>query len=49
MEFRGLTTEEEKEFKLWAHNNYKPGAPIKTLWHPVIQEECEKINKNRKV
>jgi hypothetical protein len=48
MLFRGLTKEEEKEFKQWAQDNYKPGEPIRTLWHPVIQEECEIINKKNK-
>ena len=43
--FRELTSEEEKEFRKWARDNYKPLQPIEGFWHPVIQDECVKINK----
>jgi hypothetical protein len=42
--FRDLDDSEEKEFRQWAHENYGPGTEIKSVWHPVIQEECRKIN-----
>jgi hypothetical protein len=43
--FRELTPEEEVPFRQWARENYKPFDPIKGIWHPVVQEECTKINK----
>ena len=42
--FRDLSPEEEKEFRQWAHENYTPGDNIKGIWHPVVQDECRKIN-----
>jgi len=43
--FRKLGAKEEKEFRQWARDNYKPFSEIKGVWHPVIQDECVKINK----
>ena len=43
--FRQLNATEEEEFKQWARENYEPYSEIKGVWHPVIQEECVKINK----
>ena len=45
--FRKLTPEEEIAFKQWARENYVPFSEIKGIWHPVIQDECVKINKER--
>lgn len=42
--FRDLTPEEEISFRQWARNNYRPGSDIYGLWHPVIQDECVRIN-----
>jgi hypothetical protein len=42
--FRELDTKEEKEFREWARNNYKKFDTIKGVWHPVVQDECVKIN-----
>jgi hypothetical protein len=47
MIFRSLTPAEEAEFREWAHDNYKPGAEISGIWHPVVQEECVKINEEK--
>lgn len=43
--FRTLTQEEEKEYRQWAHDNYVPHTEISGVWHPVVQDECVKINK----
>ena len=43
--FRTLTAAQEKEFREWARNNYKPFGEISKIWHPAIQAECVKINK----
>lgn len=43
--FIDLSVEEEQEFRLWAQDNYIPLSPIPGIWHPVIQDECAKINK----
>ena len=42
--FRTLTPEEEAQFRAWARQNYKRLEPIKGVWHPVVQDECRKIN-----
>jgi len=42
--FRELGVEEEKKFRQWARDNYKPLTEIKGVWHPVVQDECVKIN-----
>ena len=42
--FIELTPAQEKAFRGWARQNYKPGAPINSMWHPVVQNECEQIN-----
>lgn len=43
--FRELTPEEEKDFRKWARDNYKPYNEIKGVWHPVVQDECVRMNK----
>jgi hypothetical protein len=43
--FRKLSEQEQKEFRQWARDNYKPYDPINGVWHPVIQEECTEINR----
>lgn len=42
--FRELNKEEEQEFRQWARKNYKPFEPISGVWHPLVQNECVKIN-----
>jgi hypothetical protein len=42
--FRSLTEEEKKEFRTWARENHKPGDKIEMFWHPVVQDECVKID-----
>jgi hypothetical protein len=45
--FRELSPEEEKEFRQWARDNYEPFSEINGVWHPVVQDECVKINKEK--
>ena len=42
--FKPLTAEEEKEYRKWARDNYVPFEPIKGVWHPIVQDECVKMN-----
>jgi hypothetical protein len=42
--FRELTEAEEMEFRLWARENYEPFTEIKGIWHPVVQDECRRMN-----
>ena len=42
--FRELTAKEEREFRQWARDNYQAFEPISGVWHPVVQDECRKIN-----
>lgn len=44
MDFRDLEPWEEEEFRKWARKEYQAGDPISDLWHPVVRDECEKIN-----
>jgi hypothetical protein len=38
-------TEEEK-FRQWAKKNYVPFSELNPLWHPIVLDECIKINQN---
>jgi len=42
--YRTLDKKETKEFQQWAKENYVPGTTISPVWHPVIKEECKKMN-----
>ena len=42
--FIELAPEQEVAFRQWARDNYKPGADINSMWHPVVQDECQQIN-----
>ena len=43
-QFKQLTPEEEVEFRKWARETYTCGDHIWGVWHPVIQDECVRIN-----
>ena len=44
--FRELGDAEIAEFKAYARENHKAGDPIeREIWHPVIVEECELIDR----
>lgn len=47
--FRELSTEEQAQFRAWARENYTPLEPIKGIWHPVVQEECAKMNAEKNI
>jgi len=42
--FKTLSDEEQKEYRKWARENYKPYEPIKGVWHPIAQAECVRMN-----
>jgi len=42
--FRVLTGAEEQEFRDWARENHRPGQIVNPLWHPVVREECFRID-----
>jgi len=42
--FKVLTEEEAVEYRQWARDNYVPGDDIPGIWHPIVREECEKMN-----
>ena len=42
--FRYLNEEETEEFKQWARDNHKPGDEVKSVWHPVLRKECQRID-----
>lgn len=42
--WRDLPPEEESEFRKWTRENYHKGDVINELWHPVVRDECNKIN-----
>ena len=41
---RTLTPEQDIEYRRWAQLYFKPGKRISPLWHPVVKDECNKIN-----
>jgi hypothetical protein len=43
--FRTLDSLEERAFRQWARDHYRPGADIPEYWHPTVQDECRRINK----
>jgi len=45
MMFRNLSEEEAESFRKWGRDNYLPHSKIKSIWHPVVVEECHLINK----
>ena len=47
--FLKLDDDQEREFRQWARDNYVPLEPISGVWHPVIQDECSKINSEYKL
>jgi len=49
MFFKQLSSEEESEFRKWARDNYKPFSDISGVWHPVVQDECKKMNEEQSV
>lgn len=42
--FKVLTEAEAKEYRQWARDNYELNSPISGCWHPVIREECKRLN-----
>ena len=42
--FRDLNEDEQVEFRQWARDNYEPFTEINVAWHPIVREECAKIN-----
>ena len=41
--FRQLSDAEDAEFRAWARANWKPGDAVNELWHPVVRDECKRI------
>lgn len=42
--FRNLSLEEADAFRSWARENHKPGESVRDFWHPVVRDECAKID-----
>lgn len=42
--FKSLSKDEEKNYRKWARDNYTPIENIPGIWHPVIQDECVRMN-----
>ena len=42
--FKTLTAKEEQTYRNWARENYTPLDEIPEFWHPVVRDECTKIN-----
>lgn len=42
--YRELNEQEKEESRKWARKNYKPLDPIPGIWHPIVQEECVRMN-----
>lgn len=44
-EFINITPQDAALFRKWARENYKAFTPIKEVWHPVVRDECAKLNR----
>ena len=42
--FRELSKEDQKEFRNWARENYVTFSPTNAAWHPIVRDECGKMN-----
>ena len=42
--FKKLSPKEEAVFRKWARDNYSALHRISGVWHPVVQDECRKMN-----
>lgn len=49
MFYRALSADEESRFRRWAREHYHPGSEIPGHYHPVVVEECARINRERAV
>lgn len=47
MHFRDIAAAEEAEFRQWARDNYRKGDLVNPVWHPVVRDECGRINFDR--
>jgi hypothetical protein len=45
--FKQLSPEDEKQYRQWARDNYKPLDVIDGIWHPAVQDECVKMNREQ--
>lgn len=39
-----LSKRQEREYRQWVRDHYEIESPIDTNWHPVMQDECHRIN-----
>ena len=42
--FKTLTEQEKISYRAWARKHYPPLSQIEGVWHPVVQEECVRMN-----
>jgi hypothetical protein len=42
--WRRLTPDECAVSRAWAKANYRPGAGTKPGWHPIVVDECARMN-----
>lgn len=42
--FQTLPPESIEEFREWAREHHKPGNPVSGMWHPVVRDECRRID-----
>jgi hypothetical protein len=46
---RQITKSEELVFRKWSRDNYQAGSKIPTFWHPVVRDECAKMNEEKEI
>jgi len=42
--FRDLDAKEIAEFRQWAREHYAAFGEVCQLWHPIVRDECYKID-----
>lgn len=40
-----LTAEDKAFYRAWARQSYEPNGAINESWHPVVRQECERIDR----
>lgn len=42
--FRTLSAKQAAQFRRWAREHYFAHCEIPEIWHPVVRDECRRIN-----
>lgn len=43
-DWTNLSPEEELKLRQWAQEHYRPGDGANPAWHPVVRDECRRMD-----